>query len=173
MTTITMKEVAAFLLGEASLDGYWFGERHPISPFWWREHLRASQPATAPEQKLETTGVIDGHWYLDAANAGELAAYDYACQESLNAVTYVLNGNDDGHGIANLPWEPVRRRLLKLIATASAQPAWQDAPTVPGTWILSLDSGMEVQENITQHEIDIEATWPGGRWFGPLPEDKP
>ena len=38
----TMKEVAAFLLGEASLDGYWFGERHPISPFWWREHLRAA-----------------------------------------------------------------------------------------------------------------------------------
>ena len=50
MTTITMKEVAAFLLGEASLDGYWFGERHPISPFWWREHLRAAQPATAPDE---------------------------------------------------------------------------------------------------------------------------
>jgi hypothetical protein len=50
MTTITMKEVAAFLLGEASLDGYWFGERHPISPFWWREHLRASQPAIAPDE---------------------------------------------------------------------------------------------------------------------------
>lgn len=52
MTTITMKEVAAFLLGEASLDGYWFGERHPISPFWWREHLRASQPATAPDEQI-------------------------------------------------------------------------------------------------------------------------
>ena len=52
MTPITMKEVAAFLLGEASLDGYWFGERHPISPFWWREHLRAalSAPAAEPEQ---------------------------------------------------------------------------------------------------------------------------
>jgi hypothetical protein len=50
-----MKEVAAFLLGEASLDGYWFGERHPISPFWWREHLRAalSAPATAPEQQKQ------------------------------------------------------------------------------------------------------------------------
>lgn len=52
------------------------------------------------------------------------------------------------------------------------EPAWHDAPTGPGTWILSLDSGMEVQENITQHEIDIEATWPGGRWYGPIPEDK-
>ena len=58
-------------------------------------------------------------------------------------------------------------------AATDAAPTWHDAPTVPGTWILSLDSGMEVQENITQHEIDIEATWPGGRWFGPLPEDKP
>jgi hypothetical protein len=59
MTTITMKEVAAFLLGEASLDGYWFGERHPISPFWWREHLRAalSAPATAPEP----VAWINGH----------------------------------------------------------------------------------------------------------------
>ena len=101
MTTIPMKEVAAFLLGEAPLDGFWFGERHPAGGFWWREHLRAAlaAPATAP--------------------------------------------------------------------------AWHDAPTAPGTWILSLDSGMEVQENITQHEIDIEATWPGGRWFGPIPEDKP
>jgi hypothetical protein len=65
------------------------------------------------------------------------------------------------------------RAALAAPATAPAQPSWHDAPTVPGTWILSLDSGMEVQENITQHEIDIEATWPGARWYGPLPEDKP
>ena len=52
MTTITMKEVAAFLLGEAPLDGFWFGERHPAGGFWWREHLRAalSAPATAPDE---------------------------------------------------------------------------------------------------------------------------
>ena len=51
MTTITMKEVAAFLLGEAPLDGFWFGERHPAGGFWWREHLRAAleAPSTAPE----------------------------------------------------------------------------------------------------------------------------
>lgn len=55
MTTIPMKEVAAFLLGEDSLDGYWFGERHPVSPFWWREHLRAalSAPATAQAAEIE------------------------------------------------------------------------------------------------------------------------
>ncbi len=62
MTTITMKEVAAFLLGEDSLDGYWFGERHPISPFWWREHLRAalSAPATAPAWHVAPT--VPGLW---------------------------------------------------------------------------------------------------------------
>jgi len=64
MTTIPMKEVAAFLLGEDSLDGYWFGERHPISPFWWREHLRAalSAPATAPERKPMHEGEIQAAW---------------------------------------------------------------------------------------------------------------
>ena len=65
MTTITMKEVAAFLLGEASLDGYWFGERHPISPFWWREHLRASQPATAPEPSWQDAPTVPGLWVVD------------------------------------------------------------------------------------------------------------
>ena len=62
MTPITMKEVAAFLLGEASLDGYWFGERHPISPFWWREHLRAAQPERNPYHEADS-GVY-GHEYM-------------------------------------------------------------------------------------------------------------
>ena len=55
MTTITMKEVAAFLLGEAPLDGFWFGERHPAGGFWWREHLRAAlaAPATAQAAEIE------------------------------------------------------------------------------------------------------------------------
>ncbi len=66
MTPITMKEVAAFLLGEASLDGYWFGERHPISPFWWREHLRAAQPATAPAQpSWQDAPTVPGLWVSD------------------------------------------------------------------------------------------------------------
>ena len=55
MTTITMKEVAAFLRGEAPLDGFWFGERHPAGGFWWREHLRAAlaAPATAQAAEIE------------------------------------------------------------------------------------------------------------------------
>ena len=61
--------------------------------------------------------------------------------------------------------------ITNHLAKPQGKPAWHPAPTVPGTWILSLDSGMEVQENITQHEIDIEATWPGGCWYGPIPQE--
>lgn len=34
--------VIEFLLGEKSLDGVWFGDKHPklAAPFWWRKHLR-------------------------------------------------------------------------------------------------------------------------------------
>lgn len=55
MTTITMKEVAAFLLGEAPLDGAWFGDTRPSEhgQFWWRKHLRAAleAPATAVDDR--------------------------------------------------------------------------------------------------------------------------
>ena len=51
-------------------------------------------------------------------------------------------------------------------------PAWQDAPTVPGDWVLSTTMTLELQENITQHEIDTGGVWPGGRWFGPIPTEE-
>jgi hypothetical protein len=42
-------DVIAFLMGEAPLDGVWFGDKHPTEKgaFWWRKHLRAiaSSPA--------------------------------------------------------------------------------------------------------------------------------
>lgn len=40
------KEVVRFLLGEAELDGRWFGDDPPTTakgqpkPYWWRSHLR-------------------------------------------------------------------------------------------------------------------------------------
>ena len=50
-------------------------------------------------------------------------------------------------------------------------PAWHDAPTVPGNWILeTLAGGLELFEEITQTEINNETTWPG-RWYGPIPPD--
>jgi len=53
-----------------------------------------------------------------------------------------------------------------------AQPAWHDAPTVPGDWVI-VGKGFksELQTSITQQEIDRGSSWPG-RWYGPIPEDK-
>lgn len=36
-----LREIAAFLCGDGTLDGFWFGER-PMdrAPFWWRTQLR-------------------------------------------------------------------------------------------------------------------------------------
>ena len=84
MTTITMKEVAAFLLGEAPLDGFWFGERHPAGGFWWREHLRAAlaAPAAAPDdrhaQELLAQDITIAN--MRERHAQELCAYELTVQ---------------------------------------------------------------------------------------------
>lgn len=61
-------ELLKFLLGEAPLDGVWFGQRHPTrrSEFWWREVLReqAAKEDSAAYQamkllaKAEQEGVV-------------------------------------------------------------------------------------------------------------------
>ena len=58
-----------------------------------------------------------------------------------------------------------------LSATAPAQPAWHDAPTVPGDWVI-VGKGFksELQTGISQQEIDRVSSWPG-RWYGPIPPD--
>jgi hypothetical protein len=35
-----LNKVVKFLLGEAELDGFWFGTRKNNKTFWWREDLR-------------------------------------------------------------------------------------------------------------------------------------
>ena len=73
--TAPMKEVAAFLLGEAPLEGLWLGERHPAGAFWWREHLRAAlaAPATAPEFNPDWARMIHYPECWDTAAYPELS----------------------------------------------------------------------------------------------------
>ena len=90
MTTITMKEVAAFLLGEAPLDGFWFGERHPAGGFWWREHLRAalSAPATAPAHKPMPLFEINARWEQSVLGITRLQYYQVIREvESFHGIT--------------------------------------------------------------------------------------
>lgn len=78
------------------------------------------------------TGLTDMGWVIDAATKGELAAYDQGIAESIQAVTKILDGKDAGAGIANRPWEPLRRRLLALVAqSAPLQQAVREYPPLP------------------------------------------
>ena len=93
MTTITMKEVAAFLLGEAPLDGAWFGDTRPSEhgQFWWRKHLRdaLSAPATAPAWHDAPT--CAGLWLCDE---GDENPYRFTCHD----ISMPLNPHLVGEG---------------------------------------------------------------------------
>ena len=63
------------------------------------------------------------------------------------------------------------RAALAAPATAPAQPAWHDAPTVPGVWIC--DEG-DICYTWTAHNIEILDQFDPGdglRWYGPIPPD--
>ena len=51
---------------------------------------------------------------LECANAGEFAAYEHGCAEMMSALRRILDGEDTGQGVANEPWESLRRRVLEL-----------------------------------------------------------
>jgi hypothetical protein len=57
---------------------------------------------------------------MEAATKGELAAYDQGCGEMMDALRRILDGKDSGAGVANEPWESLRRRVLALVASSPA-----------------------------------------------------
>jgi len=64
------------------------------------------------------------------------------------------------------------KAALAAPATAPEPVAWHDAPTVPGLWVCNYGALSVTAVN----QPDIDAFDPaynaGGRWFGPIPEDK-
>jgi hypothetical protein len=89
-----------------------------------RAALRVQIDALAATQPpARCTGLTDMGFILDAANKGELAAYDYAAQNMCVAVWEILNGKDTGHGICNEPWQSLRVQLLELVKEAQQQSA--------------------------------------------------
>ena len=58
-------------------------------------------------------------------------------------------------------------RSADALAAQPSGPAWHDAPTVPGLWVVKTIAGPEAH-NIEPHDIDEV---PVGEWCGPLPED--
>ena len=55
----------------------------------------------------------------DAAHQAWWRGETYGFAEAMRAIEKILNCEHDGHGVANEPWEPVRRRLLELVERAS------------------------------------------------------
>jgi hypothetical protein len=62
--------------------------------------------------------------------------------------------------------------LKAALAAPATAPAWHVAPTVPGLWVCNYGALSVTAVN----QPDIDAFDPaynaGGRWFGPIPEDK-
>ena len=176
-----MKEVAAFLLGEASLDGYWFGERHPISPFWWRERLRAAQPATAPEQKpLVVMWAMYFRGYPEEPECKPAFMEDwrvYSDAASWDAEIDRANRNYQNHDNPTPGWLPYEARPVYVYAEAqpaiAPEPSWQDAPTCAGLWFC--DEGDENPYRFTCHNVSIplnpHLVGESERWYGPIPPD--
>ena len=148
MTTITMKEVAAFLLGEAPLDGFWFGERHPAGGFWWREHLRAALAAPATAQaaeierlKTESEERLQNCAALVAENEQLRAApatapeqmpleRDCICHQYLHLDAYSGGAAPEGlHGALWVVVEGVRKKYV--LADQSSEP--KDMPALATT----------------------------------------
>ena len=59
------------------------------------------------------------------------------------------------------------------VCKPATAPAWHDAPTVPGLWMCNY--GDLSVATVNQPDIDTfdPAYNTGGRWYGPIPEDKP
>lgn len=81
---------------------------------WPADHNEEVKARPAAQRDAQT-GLTPMGFILDAANAGELAAYDYGSAEMQAALTRILDGKDTGAGVCREPWETLRRRVLALV----------------------------------------------------------
>lgn len=56
---------------------------------------------------------------LDAANEGELAAYDYGCEGMIDALTEVLDDTKGREGKSHPEWQKLKERVWKLMDKAA------------------------------------------------------
>lgn len=77
-------QIIQFLLGEASINGFWFGDEHPagMGPFWWRTQLREYAARAAAPSQATATGDEDSKQQHMAV----FAAYTY-CLENGSTMT--------------------------------------------------------------------------------------
>ncbi len=147
------------------------------------EELRAAlgPPTTAPEPSTEVAvgklckslrEDLDYAWAWHCNIA--MAAFDAGCphdvaNEGAARFMQLLAGVDTREHPA---FQGTQDHPMRNDKTAPAQPAWHDAPTVPGVWIC--DEG-DICYTWTAHNIEILDQFDPGdglRWYGPIPEDR-
>lgn len=124
MTEVTIsRELAEFLYGSGTIDGYSFGETRPDrkGAFWWRDGLRAA--LDAPVQQQEPAGTPSSNW----AAAGEPDPHGdrYNCERAA-----LVMGNITDDELANgafLNYDQPLNLAGILAGTHSAPIAWMTA----------------------------------------------
>jgi hypothetical protein len=122
----------------------------------------------APAVQEPQTGLTEMGWIMESGTKGELAAYDQGCEECNHAVTRILDGKDNGHGVMREPTETLRRRLLELVRAPAplAAPAVQE-PVAWRWWDLNCWCFDSIRPNITPAQIRSHMTEPEPLYAAP------
>ena len=71
-------------------------------------------------------------------------------------------------GSCVVPASSIHKAVRTELAKPEQSPAWHDAPTCAGLWVLKTVAGPEAH-NIEPHDVNEVQI---GEWYGPIPEDK-
>jgi len=180
MTTITIdRELLEQALVALSAPNHCVFSEPPICV-----DIRAAlaAPATAPTQPAfeswcASMGFIPTQARYETWQAATAAAINKICAD-VQAAGFANGGIETPADVAPEILFQLKEKIeaataaaLAAPATAPAQPAWHDAPTVPGVWIC--DEG-DICYTWTAHNIEILDQFDPGdglRWYGPIPPD--
>lgn len=99
----------------------------------FRWALLSGDRQSADHHLIDLKKAIDDHAYraVEADRAQRVPdGYDQGSAECMASVQEILDGKDRGDGVANEPWESIRRRLIALVAPAPAQQEPSEAEMV-------------------------------------------
>lgn len=136
MSELNVPGFIAFLRGEVTLDGRWFGDEGPIESgirraFWWRKYLpqllgfierKDEQIESLRAQLAEAQAAIDAmtrESVAHAQEAGELAAKLSEAQARLALHEDIVAALKDAH--AYMPLGAERARIADVIATTAVK----------------------------------------------------
>lgn len=124
---------------------------------WQEDEKLAAARAGLGEVAKESGALIRDYPELDCSDGAHPAWWrgeKYGFDECVRAVSNVLDGKDNGSGVASEPWEGVRRRLLALLDGAAKA---KEMPETVRGWMC-------------QNGLELENKFNG--WFFTFPVEK-